>query len=334
MSETNTAIQEIFEAIARLKVMVVGDVMVDKYIFGHTNRLSPEAPVPVVDVYRRENRLGGAANVALNLQALGATPLLVSVVGDDEDGYLFKELLQTHAINSSYVQLDQDRKTTVKTRVVSRHQQLLRLDSEDVNPLASEPELLVIDTIIDLIYTHSPHVVILQDYNKGVLTPSIIHNIIHNCRQSGIPVCVDPKRDNFFAYKGCTLFKPNLREALEGTGIQLQTADTESLAEVAEAIRAELENELTIITLSDKGMYVSTADSDDELIPAYYRRITDVSGAGDTVIAVLSLGLALGLDVFATVELANIAAGLVCEQVGVVPVDKEALMREAEKYLS
>lgn len=307
--------------------------MVDNYIFGHTNRISPEAPIPIVDVYKKESRLGGAANVALNVKELGATPLLCSVVGDDYEGHAFKRYLQANQMESNYIILDQERKTTVKTRVVSRNSQLLRYDSEQRNSLDDKTELLLIDNIIDILYRTKPHVVILQDYNKGVLTPKVIASIIYNSNQMEIPVAVDPKKDNFFLYKGCTLFKPNLKEASDGLAAILNPSRPDTLVSADEQLRAILNNTYTVITLSEKGIFVGM-EGDHEIIPAYLRNITDVSGAGDTVISMLSLGLALGLDIFATTELANIAAGMVCEKVGVVAVDRDALLKEAAAYLS
>lgn len=329
----SSAIINIFKSFERLKVLIVGDVMVDNYIFGHTNRISPEAPIPIVDVYKKESRLGGAANVALNVKELGATPLLCSVVGDDYEGHAFKRYLQANQMESNYIILDQERKTTVKTRVVSRNSQLLRYDSEQRNSLDDKTELLLIDNIIDILYRTKPHVVILQDYNKGVLTPKVIASIIYNSNQMEIPVAVDPKKDNFFLYKGCTLFKPNLKEASDGLAAILNPSRPDTLVSADEQLRAILNNTYTVITLSEKGIFVGM-EGDHEIIPAYLRNITDVSGAGDTVISMLSLGLALGLDIFATTELANIAAGMVCEKVGVVAVDRDALLKEAAAYLS
>ena len=329
----SSAIINIFKSFERLKVLIVGDVMVDSYIFGHTNRISPEAPIPIVDVYKKESRLGGAANVALNVKELGATPLLCSVVGDDDAGHTFKRHLQVNHIDPAFVILDQERKTTVKTRVVSRNSQLLRFDSEQRDPLDAKTELLLIDNIIDILYRTKPHVVILQDYNKGVLTPKVIASIIYNSNQMEIPVAVDPKKDNFFLYKGCTLFKPNLKEASDGLATVLNPGRVETLVSADEQLRAILNNAYTVITLSEKGVFVGM-EGDHEIIPAYLRNIVDVSGAGDTVISMLALGLALGLDIFATAELANIAAGMVCEKVGVVAVNRDALLKEAAAYLS
>ncbi len=329
----SSAIIHIFKSFERLKVLIVGDVMIDSYIFGHTNRISPEAPIPIVDIYKKESRLGGAANVALNIKELGATPLLCSVVGDDAEGHAFKRYLQANQIDPAYTILDQERKTTVKTRVVSRNNQLLRFDSEQRNQLDTKTELLLIDNIIDILYKTKPHVVILQDYNKGVLTPKVIASIIYNSNQMEIPVAVDPKKDNFFLYKGCTLFKPNLKEASDGLATRLNPSRSESLASADEQLRAILHNTYTVITLSEKGIFVGM-EGDSEIIPAYLRNIVDVSGAGDTVISMLALGLALGLDIFATAELANIAAGMVCEKVGVVAVNRDTLVKEAAAYLS
>lgn len=325
---TTTDIQSLFETFAQLTVLVIGDVMTDTYIFGQTERISPEAPVPVVHVQKREDRLGGAANVANNLKALGVTPILAAVVGDDDAGHLFKSALQENGINSAYIILDQDRHTTVKSRVISRNQQMLRFDIETTTPIASNTEILLLDNIIDIIYNEKPDVVIFQDYNKGVLTPKIIANTLHHCKQQQIPTAVDPKFNNFFAYRNCTLFKPNLREAAEGLQMPISPTRPESLAEAHRQIQAVLNHSYTAITLSDKGIFIATPEGMD-ILPAYLRNIVDVSGAGDTVISLLALGLALDLNLFATAELANIAAGLVCEKVGVSPIDRDELLKEA-----
>lgn len=332
MSESTNPIHDIFEAFKQLKVLIVGDVMTDHYIFGHVNRISPEAPIPIVEVYKRESRLGGAANVAMNVYELGAKAVLLSVVGDDHEGHIFKSHLQGVGIDPSNVILDQERRTTVKTRIVSRNQQMLRYDYEQSNPIDEKIELLLIDNALEQIFSAKPHVVILQDYNKGVLTKKVIANIIHNCRQSGIPVAVDPKKNGFFEYKGCTLFKPNLREAAEGLNMTLKASNQGGLAAADAKLRAALQHDMTVITLSEHGIFVGTED-DHEIIPAFHRNITDVSGAGDTVISMLALGLAMGLDIFATAELANIAGGMVCEQVGVTPIHREKLLKEAIRIM-
>ncbi len=330
----SSTIHDIFNSFEQIKVLIIGDAMIDRYIFGDINRISPEAPIPIVDVLHQEDRLGGAANVALNVKRLGGIPILATVMGDDDTGYKFKQILQQEGISADQVILDQERKSTLKNRVISRNQQLLRFDSEQSNYIDDKTEILFLDNVIDLIYNESPAVVILQDYNKGVLSPKVIANVIHNCHQANIPIAVDPKKENFFAYKGCTLFKPNLRETLQS----LQLTNTgyefpEILIKADQYIRSQLDNTYTIITLSEKGIFVGLQDDHDK-IPALTRNIVDVSGAGDTVISLLALGLALDLDIFAICELANIAAGQVCEEVGVVPLNKELLIEEAVMMLA
>ncbi len=328
----NNYLNNIFNSFEDVKVLVVGDVMIDDYVFGAANRISPEAPVPVIDVQKREGRLGGAANVALNIAQLGATPILLSAIGDDARGHAFKKYLQDCEISNDYIILDQERTTTVKTRVLSRNQQILRYDQETTAPLSDQTELLLIDNFIDIIYNDKPEVVIIQDYNKGVLTPKVIANIIHNSKQANIPVAVDPKFDNFFEYVGCTLIKPNLREARESLKMNIEASKVGTLLQASQQLQMALKHQYTVITLSEKGVFVDNGESH-EVIPAYYRNIVDVSGAGDTVISLLGLGLALKLDVFATAELANIAAGIVCERVGVSPVNKDGLLQEAKLFL-
>jgi len=321
-------IQSVFTSFNELSVLIVGDIMVDHYVFGQVNRISPEAPVPIVEVARQERRLGGAANVALNVKQLGAKVMLASVIGDDVEGHALKQQVADCGIDNSCIILDQERKTTVKTRVVSGQQQLLRYDSEQRNPLTQASELALLDRVIDVIYQLKPSVVIVQDYNKGVLTPKVIANTIHNSRQAKIPTAVDPKFQHFLTYKGCTLFKPNLREAIEGLEMPINPLRTETLIAADNRLRGILKNKYNVITLSEKGMFVGIED-DHELIPTYARSVADVSGAGDTVIAVLAMGLALELDIFASTELANIAAGLVCGEVGVVPINKASFLKEA-----
>jgi rfaE bifunctional protein kinase chain/domain len=324
--------RNIFEQFKSVKALVVGDVMLDHYIFGQVNRISPEAPVPIVDIVKTENRLGGAANVAANLKALGATVYLASVTGDDDDGHILKELVQHHGISGESIVLDQDRITTVKSRVLCRNHQMLRFDKEHSTPLNENTELALLDYIIECISQYEPNVIVFQDYNKGVLSQRIIANTMHHARKNNIATAIDPKKDNFFSYTGCTLFKPNLREAAEGLGIKINPDDINSLREADAMLRAMINNRYTILTMSEKGIFVATPNNS-EIIPSYQRNIVDVSGAGDTVISVMAAGLALGLDPFATAELANIAAGLVCEAVGVAPLNAEALYHEAAKFL-
>lgn len=320
--------KEIFKAFEQLKVLVIGDVMIDRYLVGKVERISPEAPVPVVNLERQDNRLGGAANVALNLKSLGAKPFLCSVVGQDETAEMFQQLMQEEGLSSEGILKDKTRITTLKTRVLAKSQQLLRFDSEEktaINDIITGEFIRLIQSIID---RQQIDVVLFQDYNKGVLTPEVIVLIIDFCNSKNIPTTADPKHENFFAYKNITLFKPNLKEVSDALGMELNPSDSNSLEEAVNMIHTRLNNPYTLITLSEKGVYLH--DGEGVIIPTKPRHIADVCGAGDTVISVVSLGLALGLGLEQTCQLANLAGGIVCESVGVTPVDKDKLMAEFE----
>jgi|GEM_PF-84412 len=326
-------ITNIFDAFKNVNVLIIGDAMIDRYVYGSISRMSPEAPVPVFDIISSEDCLGGAANVALNVKKLGGTPIIVSIVGNDEDGQKMLKLLHQHDIYSTGITLAEGRKTTVKTRMISDGKHVYRLDHEMRHGIDERFEIALIDSTVDLIDTNKPNVILLQDYNKGVLTNRIIKNLIHIGHELKIPIVVDPKIENFFDYQGCTLFKPNLREASDSLGRDLSNASEAEIRQAATEIRQRLNCAYTILTLSEKGMLIDE-EGDSMFMPAYQRNVADVSGAGDTVISVLAMGLALGLDMFATTELANIAGGLVCEKVGVRPLEAEELIAEAERIMS
>lgn len=319
--------QEIFEGFERLKVLVIGDVMIDRYLVGKVERISPEAPVPIVNLENEDNRLGGAANVVLNLKALGATPFLCSIIGTDEAALTFQQLMKNEALSNIGILTEESRKTTVKTRVLAKNQQLLRFDSEITTPINETITERFISHVQNLIDNQNIDVVLFQDYNKGVLVPKVITTIIDYCNDKKIPTAVDPKRENFFAYKNITLFKPNLKEVSDALDFSLSSHDNESLKKAAKAINSRLTNTFTLITLSEKGMYLDN-HKERVIIPTQPRHIADVCGAGDTVISVASLGLALGISMKLTCQLANLAGGIVCESVGVVPVNREKLMEE------
>ncbi len=323
-------IEAIFEAFSQVNALIVGDVMIDRYVYGKVERISPEAPVPVVDIQGTENRLGGAANVALNLKALGATPYLCSLIGQDDDGDIFTEIIQQKGISKTGLLPSPTRRTTVKSRVLARNHQLIRLDSEDKHELTPDETQQFSEKIRHLLNnTDHIDVIILQDYNKGVLTPKLIKTILAEATRHNIPTVVDPKHLNFFEYRQVTLFKPNLREVCAMLDFDIIPSDKESLRKAAAAVREKLGNQYTLITLSDKGMYFDDGKTD-FTVPAEVRNIADVSGAGDTVLSVAALGIAIGLAPEVMVKLANLAGGLVCEQVGVVPVDKQELLRNLD----
>jgi len=320
-------VDDIFEAFAGVNVLIVGDVMLDRYVSGNVERISPEAPVPVLHVKQTENRLGGAANVALNLKSLGARPYLCSVVGDDDDSITFAKTLQQKRISKTGILPSSARMTTVKSRILSRNQQLLRLDSEHTHDLNEEETTNLLQKIREILDSNEIHVIILQDYNKGVLTPELIRTVLTEAIRRDIPTVVDPKYTNFFAYRRATLFKPNLREVRAMLDFEINPNDNTTLEKAATAIRQEIGNSYTLITLSDKGMYFDDGATN-FIIPAEVRNIADVSGAGDTVLSVMALGIAAKLEPKTMVQLANLAGGLVCEKVGVVPVDLEELKLE------
>jgi len=320
---------DIFEAFARVNALVVGDVMLDRYVSGNVERISPEAPVPVVHVQQTENRLGGAANVALNLKSLGATPYMCSVIGADADADVFTKIIEQKKLPKTGLIPSSARMTTVKSRVLSRNQQLIRLDHEHTHNLNEKESMQLIQKIREILDTNEIHVIIFQDYNKGVLTPEIIRSVLTEAIRRDIPTIVDPKFTNFFAYRRATLFKPNLREVRDMLDFEINPDDNATLEKAAANIRQEIGNLYTLITLSDKGMYFDDGKTN-FIIPAEVRNIADVSGAGDTVLSLMALGIAAKLDSKTMVQLANLAGGLVCEKVGVVPVDLEELKKESE----
>ncbi|TSJ42420.1 bifunctional heptose 7-phosphate kinase/heptose 1-phosphate adenyltransferase [Fluviicola chungangensis] len=322
-------IHEILAAFKTKRILVVGDVMIDAYMLGKVHRVSPEAPVPIVSLESEEQRLGGAANVALNLQSLGATPILCALVGADKDGRMLKELLEAQNMLSTGIVSSENRVTTVKTRVIGNQQQLLRIDAEDTHPLNQEEEEAFLSSVRRTLETGQIDAIIFEDYNKGLLTPAVIEGIIELAKKHAIPTTVDPKKDNFLAYKGVTLFKPNMKELKEGVGIDCSFQKRALFDQAVEVLEQHLQNEITFVTLSEYGVYIKNGDRKHHA-PAHVRTIADVSGAGDTVISVATLCLTADLSVESIAELSNLAGGLVCEKSGVVSIDPDQLIQECE----
>lgn len=321
--------KEIMDRFRGITAMVVGDVMLDAYLWGRVDRISPEAPVPVVQVTQRSARLGGAANVALNLRALGATAVVASTVGNDAHADDLLRLFNEQGLGGDGLLRTEGRPTTVKTRVISGSQHVVRVDEEVEHDLAPDLEKAFLHHAIALLRNTRPHVLIFEDYDKGSLTPGVIAGLIGEAYELGIPVAVDPKRRHFFDYREVDLFKPNLKELREGLKADLPSGNMELLRGAVRMLEARLANKASLITLSEHGMYAHRA-GEETILPAHRRTIADVSGAGDTVIAVASLCLALGLELPQIAAYANLAGGLVCEHVGVVPVEPAALLAEAE----
>lgn len=322
-------LKEVFAGFERLRVLVIGDVMIDSYVWGSVNRISPEAPVPIVQARQQEKRLGGAANVALNLKALGAQPVLCAVVGQDEEAQVFERLLAKAGISGEGILRDRSRVTTIKHRIIAGTQHMLRIDSEVDTPVSPEMTDALVARVGELLA--DIQVIIFEDYDKGVLTSDAIRRIIGMARERGIPTVVDPKKRNFLAYVGCSLFKPNLKELKEGLKIDFQGTTVEDLQRAATLLHEQMQIEAALITLSEHGVFV-TNFAETHHIPAHLREIADVSGAGDTVVSIAALCLASGLSLRQVAGIANLGGGLVCQSPGVVPVDKSELLSEALKY--
>lgn len=322
---------DILDKLEHQEVLIIGDVMLDRYLTGSVSRISPEAPVPVVLHHATEDRLGGAANVALNVRALGAVPLLCSVVGQDGDGALLQKILPENDMTVEGILPLPNRRTTVKTRILGNHQQMLRIDTEDTHDLSEEESRLFLKQILRMLDSRPVRVIILQDYNKGVLTPFLIEAVIAEARKRRILTAVDPKKTNFFAYHGVDLFKPNLKEIRDSAPFPVRP-DLDSLQQASDFLREKLQNQFTMITLSEKGLYLDGGNGG-KIYPTVPRNIADVSGAGDTVISIAALGLAAGLDLEMIAILSNLAGGQVCEFPGVVPVQRDILAHELESFL-
>jgi D-glycero-beta-D-manno-heptose-7-phosphate kinase len=328
-----TDYKELFKSFSSVKIGVIGDVMLDTYWWGNVERISPEAPVPVVTVNKREYRIGGAGNVALNLASLGTPVSVFSVVGDDDDGLILTGLLNEKKIDTSFLLKSANRITTNKIRVISRNQQMLRLDSETQVPLDHEQEQNLILQVERFIHEQKPAAIIFEDYNKGVLTEKIIYKLIDVCKKNSIITAVDPKRKHFFEYREVDIFKPNLKEAREALNLLIDEVNENALTLIHQKLKAELNHRISFITLSEKGVFYEEGQ-ESHIVPSHIRSVADVSGAGDTVIAVATLIYALTRNTRMMAEIANLAGGLVCESVGTVAIDKARLQRECVRLLA
>jgi rfaE bifunctional protein kinase chain/domain len=324
---------KLFQQFAGIKAGVIGDVMLDTYWWGHVERISPEAPVPVVALDKKELRIGGAGNVALNLVSLGAKASIFSVTGEDDTGRELDRMLNGSGIDTSYIISSNTRKTTNKTRVISRNQQMMRLDSETVADLIPEMEDALLERLKKYITGEKPGVIIFEDYNKGVLTERVIKETIALCRKYNIITTVDPKRKHFFDYKGVTIFKPNLKEVKEALNLLVDEVSLPILNHIHGLLKEQLQHQISFITLSEKGVFFDDGQQGSGIIPSHIRNIADVSGAGDTVIAVASLLYAATANMNLVAGIANIAGGLVCEEVGTVAIDRNRLLEECKLLL-
>ena len=320
------SLQQIFQSFTNVTALIVGDVMLDSYIWGAVERISPEAPVPIVTVKKKDYRLGGAANVALNIHALGGKPILCALIGQDEDGAKLMHRLDDRAISKEGIVISKSRPTTVKTRVIASDQHVVRVDEESDAEVNEQEEKMMLDRIEKLL--PDCQVVVFEDYDKGALNTNIIEKTIQWAKERGIPTVVDPKKRNFHAYKNVTLFKPNLKELREGLKVEVEARNQAQVANAVELLKAKLHAEGVMVTLSEHGVYIDFQHEKIKL-PAHVREIADVSGAGDTVISIVALCVALKLSPSLIASLSNLGGGLVCEHVGVVPIDKSEFLAEA-----
>jgi len=325
-------IKKLFESFTSKKILVIGDVMIDAYLWGKVDRISPEAPVPVVLCTKHESRLGGAANVALNLAAMGTSTILCGIIGNDDNGTLFLKLMQDSHLSNNGIFIVKHRPTTIKTRVIGGNQQLIRVDEETTKPLEGKNEAGFIDHIKKVIQNENIDAIIFQDYDKGAITFKLFEELNLLAHQNNIPIIIDPKKRNFLNYHDVSLFKPNFKEFCNGLNIDLQKENFNKIFEAASGFQKEKNIKLLIITLSEQGVFISS-NSVYHHIPAHIRDIADVSGAGDTVISIACLCLLAGLSPPQIAAISNLAGGLVCEKVGVAPVDKKQLFDELLKNI-
>ncbi|HCM77354.1 MAG TPA: D-glycero-beta-D-manno-heptose-7-phosphate kinase [Cytophagales bacterium] len=319
------SLEKVFEAFNGLTVLVIGDVMLDSYIWGSVDRISPEAPVPIVRVRKRDYRLGGAANVALNVQGLGAKPILCALIGDDDAGMKLLGCLDQQRMSKEGIVVSRNRPTTIKTRLIASHQHVVRVDEESDQELLKDEEAQLLKQIEELMAQCDA--IIFEDYDKGVINASLIEKTVALARKKNIPTIVDPKKRNFLDYKEVTLFKPNLKELREGLKLDVDASDSKQVEKAVDKLKSLL-NAGVMVTLSEHGVYIDYL-SQKKRFEAHKREIADVSGAGDTVVSIAGLCVALGLPPGFIAALSNLGGGLVCEHTGVVPINKKELLKES-----
>ncbi|MCD4700989.1 MAG: D-glycero-beta-D-manno-heptose-7-phosphate kinase [Candidatus Aegiribacteria sp.] len=323
-------IENILDNLRGKRVLVAGDLILDHYIEGKVDRISPEAPVPIVSLERTEEKWvpGGAANVARNIFSLGGIPLMAGAVGDDSEGRLLVDLLEKEGINTDAVILDSSRPTTSKTRIMSGGHQLIRLDREVTEPVSGKTQNTISSRVERII--GELDAIVLEDYNKGVLTPGLISGILSVSLRENVPVAVDPKFMNFFEFHGCTLFKPNRLETSRALGMEIKTVD--DAIEAGDQLLDRLSAGSVLITLGGDGSVLCRKDIEPFYRPAAARHVFDVSGAGDTVIAVMALSIAAGLPLDDGVRISSFAAAATCAEPGVYAVSPSDIVKEVDRY--
>lgn len=322
---TNSRLQTLFDNLSGKRVAVVGDMMLDRYFWGSVTRISPEAPVPVVEVESESTRLGGAANVANNIASLGGTPFMVGVVGDDDSGKALTAIVAESGFPGDGILVDPARPTTVKTRVIAHHQHVVRVDREVKHDIGEGVQSRLLDVLRRNAGTLDA--IIIEDYNKGVVVKSLIKELVEFAKKNRIIITVDPKFNNFFEYKQVTVFKPNRKETEEALGVRLN--DQTSVEQAGRTLLQRLEAENVLLTLGERGMTLVEGGGQMTHVPTAARKVADVSGAGDTVISTLTMMLAAGGSICEASMLANVAGGIVCGEAGIVPIDAGELRKSA-----
>lgn len=329
ISITKPRLNEIKNSLRGKKIAVIGDMMLDCYFWGEVKRISPEAPVPIIEIENEFYRFGGAANVALNILKLGGIPYPVGIIGYDNNGSIFNSLVEEAGIESSGIIIDDNRPTTAKTRVIAVKQHIVRIDQEKKEYVNNSIEEKILTNVKE--HLEEFDAVILQDYNKGVLTPYLIEEIIKLASAKNIIINVDPKFNNFFNYKNVTVFKPNRKETEDALGIRI--TNDKDLHFAGNKLLNELNAKYVLLTLGEAGVSIFRKDEEIIKIPTKARKVADVSGAGDTVISTLTMAQSAGADICEASYLANYAGGLVCEEVGIVPIEVNRLFSEIEREI-
>ena len=318
----------LFDNFKQKKIIVLGDLMLDRYVWGTVNRISPEAPVPIVEEIKQSICLGGAANVASNLYSLGAIPIPVGVIGDDSEGECLLKLMKSYKFVTDSIIVDNTRPTAIKTRIIANDQHVVRTDRESKEPINEK----IINKIIKVIEDHieDADAIIIEDYNKGLLVQDLIKRVISLARKNNVIITVDPKFNNFFEYKSVTLFKPNRKEIESAFGIKINSEH--ELESASKRLLDSLKCDAVLITLGEQGMFLRKSNGEINMIPTRARKVHDVSGAGDTVISTLTLALTTGADLNESMTLANYAAGAVCEELGAIPIEPSKLRATIQHF--
>jgi rfaE bifunctional protein kinase chain/domain len=320
-------LKELKKNFSNKRIAVIGDMMLDCYVWGNVKRISPEAPVPVVEIENESFRFGGAANVALNILKLGGNPLPVGVIGKDNYGEIFRSLLSETSIPAKGLIVDKERYTTAKTRIIAHSQHVVRIDKENKEYISRKIQNSLFEVLKESIKDLNG--IIFQDYNKGVLSPSLIEKVISLANKNKVLVTVDPKFSNFFLYRNVSVFKPNRKEAEDVLGMKIKT--DEEITFAGRRILEKLNSKNVLLTLGEGGIAVFEKGKKEKRMPTKARNVADVSGAGDTVISTLTMALAAGADIYEASALANYAAGVVCEEVGIVPIELNKLFDTVQK---